>query len=113
MILRPPSASRTDTPYPSTTPFRSPPPMLTADGSAVEPTSLRRLDGMLGLAYDFTLPLARDVGYRFDGEDYRVDCALEGDLRIAYVSCNGQESGDRKRSLDERDRKSTRLNSSH
>src|SRR3546814_7662384 len=57
---------------------------------------------MLVLAYDFTLPLARDVGYRFDGEDYRVDCALEGDLRIAYVSCNGQESGDRKRSLDER-----------
>src|SRR3546814_16346261 len=57
---------------------------------------------MLVLAYDFTLPLARDVGYRFDGEDYRVDCALEGDLRIAYVSCNGQESGDRKRSLDAR-----------
>src|SRR3546814_17063289 len=70
--------------------------MLTADGSAVEPTSLLRLDGMLVLAYDLTLPLARDVGYRFDGEDHRVECALEGDLSIAYVYCNGQERGDQR-----------------
>lgn len=75
---------------------------LSAGGAEAAPKVLLRLGGLQVLAYDFSLPLRGDAAYRFEGEAYPVNAALAGDLRIAYVSCNGQESGDRRRSLEER-----------
>ena len=46
------------------------------------------------LRFCFALPAHADAWYEFAGARYGVDCAYAGDLRIAYVSCNGQEHGD-------------------
>ena len=86
---------------------------LTADGSDVSAASLLRLDGLQVLAYDFSLPLGGEASYRFAGETYAVNTAWAGDLRIAYTSCNGEESGDRKRSLEERNVLWRRLDRQH
>ncbi len=59
--------------------------------------------------YDFALPATPDAAYRFDGVDYPVATTLTGDLRIAYVSCNGQEHHDENRPTDERNRMWHRL----
>ncbi|MGE5765722.1 MAG: alkaline phosphatase D family protein, partial [Bacteroidota bacterium] len=83
-------------------PESAPEERLSADGGEVEALSLLRLDDLQVLAYDFSLPLGRAASYAFGGETYAVNTAWEGDLRIAYTSCNGQESGDRKRPLEKR-----------
>lgn len=83
-------------------PESAPEETLSADGTDVAAQSLLRLDGLQVLAYDFSLPLGRAGSYAFGGETYAVNADWEGDLRIAYTSCNGQESGDRKRPLEER-----------
>lgn len=63
--------------------------------------------------YTFTVPAAADSGYTLAGSFYPVNAALHGDLRFAYVSCNGQEEGDRERDPDERNRLWARLAADH
>jgi len=86
---------------------------LSVEGAEVSATRLLRQDGLDVLGYDFSLPLSPDASYRLGDVTYPVRADLEGDLRIAYVSCNGQESGDRKRSLEERNALWRRLARQH
>ena len=54
------------------------------------------------LRYRFTLPTERGAWYMLGGERYEVDADWSGDLRLAFVSCNGQEHGDLDRPEDTR-----------
>lgn len=76
---------------------------LSAGGEAVPARLLFECDGLAVDAYDFALPAGGAATYVFDDETFPVTTDFEGDLRIAYVSCNGQEHGDRKRPLEQRD----------
>jgi hypothetical protein len=75
---------------------------LEANGAAVAPRLLQQRLGYDLLRYDFTLAAGADTGYRFRGAWYPVGTDLGGDLRIAYVACNGQEHADRERLTEER-----------
>ena len=75
---------------------------LSTDDGAVAGKTLLRYAGLRVVGYDFSLPLRADVSYALGGVRFPVNAAFDGDLRLAYVSCNGQESGDRKRPLEER-----------
>ena len=82
---------------------RAPAPLEPDGGAPVPAERAWHESGVTGWLYRFTLPAAADTGYRLDGSHYPVCCDLAGDLRIAFVSCNGQEEGDRARDPDERD----------
>ena len=86
---------------------------LDADGEAVAATRLLTRLGKTAWRYDFTLPMRRDTGYSLGGTHYPVNADFHGDLRIAFVSCNGQEKNDRKRPLDERNAMWRRLRIEH
>ncbi|WP_018717886.1 alkaline phosphatase D family protein [Arhodomonas aquaeolei] len=88
-------------------------PTLTGGDDEVTPETLMHRDGRAVLAYRFSLPARADTGYRFGGTWYDVNAALDGDIRLAYVSCNGQEAGDRARELGERNRLWQRLARAH
>ncbi|MCR9221961.1 MAG: alkaline phosphatase family protein [Alphaproteobacteria bacterium] len=63
--------------------------------------------------YEMRLPARAGAVYRVDGETIPVDAGFAGDLRLAYVSCNGREDGDHLRDLDERDAMWRRLGAEH
>ncbi|MEQ8966798.1 MAG: alkaline phosphatase D family protein [Azospirillaceae bacterium] len=90
----------------------APPVVETADGP-VTGREIAATDGRRVLAFAIDLPMAAAAEYRVDGEAYPVDTAFEGDLRIAFVSCNGQEHDDSDRPLDERDALWRRLGGAH
>lgn len=81
---------------------REPPPLEPEGGDALQPIRLDRRFGRTVWRYDFALPVGVDSGYRLGGREHRVATDLTGAARIAYVSCNGQENGDHRRPLDER-----------
>ncbi len=81
----------------------SPPGSLAPAGAgAVLPELLAECAGGRFWRYVFTLPARADASYVLEGEEYGVAAALSGDVRIAYVSCNGQEHGDAQRDNAER-----------
>lgn len=88
-------------------------PELMADGEAVGGTTLLERYGLVAARYDFDLPASSAASYRLDGERYAVNADFSGDLRIAYVSCNGQEHRDRQRALAERNVLWERLEAQH
>lgn len=95
------------------TPADEAPPSLESDDGPVEP---RRIGGRCGRAvwaYGLSLPARSDAWYSFAGTRYEVAADLNGDLRIAYVSCNGQEFDDSGRELDERNVLWRRLAAQH
>jgi len=53
------------------------------------------------------------TGYRFEGRDYPVCTDVSGEMRIAFVSCNGEEHGDLSRDPAERDAMWARLGARH
>lgn len=61
----------------------------------------------------FTLPADRPSEYRWNGTTYEVMGDLTGDLRLAYVSCNGEEVGDMDREEAERNAMWERLRGEH
>jgi hypothetical protein len=61
----------------------------------------------------FKLPADRASQYRWNGATYDVAGSLTGDLRIAYVSCNGEEVGDMDREASERNAMWARLRDEH
>ncbi|MEO1103967.1 MAG: alkaline phosphatase D family protein, partial [Pseudomonadota bacterium] len=63
--------------------------------------------------YEFTVPASREAWYALGGKRYEVNADFGGDLRIAYVSCNGQEHGDRARDEAERNAMWQRLGTQH
>lgn len=89
------------------------PPALDAEGESVSATRLLTRLEKTAWRYDFTLPMRRDTGYSLGGTHYPVNADFQGDLRIAFVSCNGQEENDRKRPLDERNAMWRRLRIEH
>ena len=90
-----------------------PPPLVPGDAEPVRPSMLHRAAGWTVWRYDFALPADRPAGYRLGDRTYPVATDLTGDIRIAYVSCNGQQSGDHERPLDERNAMWCRLAEAH
>lgn len=94
-------------------PEHLPDPQLQAAERSVAPELLYRRGRYRVLRYEFALPGVAQAGYRLDGDWYPVNAAWDGDLRIAYLSCNGQEAEDRERRVDERNRMWRRLAHQH
>lgn len=78
------------------------PPAIETEGGPAAPRALLAGAGRRAFGYSFTLPAGGPCEYRFEGETYPVNAAYDGDLRLAYASCNGQEHGDRDRDPAER-----------
>ena len=88
-------------------------PALTTDLGSVAP---ERIGGRLGwnvLRYGFSVPACADAWYVIDGDRFEVNAAVDGDLRVVFVSCNGQEDGDLERDADERNAMWRRLCALH
>ncbi|WP_138465779.1 alkaline phosphatase D family protein [Poseidonocella sp. HB161398] len=60
----------------------------------------------------FRLPV-QGGSYRWNGTEFQVAGIGEGDLRLAYVSCNGEETGDMEREGSERNAMWARLRRAH
>lgn len=78
----------------------------------ITPVLLARVAGLSVWRHDFSLRKG-DPGYRLDGRDHTVATGLDGDIRIAFVSCNGEENGDLDRDGTERNRMWARLRDDH
>jgi hypothetical protein len=61
----------------------------------------------------FALPADRPSEYKWDGATFEVAGDLTGDMRLAYVSCNGEEVGDMEREGAERNIMWQRLRVEH
>ena len=88
-------------------------PALTTDLGSVAP---ERIGGRLGwhvLRYGFSVPACADAWYAIDGDRFEVNAAVDGDLRVVFVSCNGQEHGDQERPEAERNLMWRRLCAEH
>lgn len=85
---------------------------LQAAGDQVAPRALGQVGDLRLWRYDFALG-AEDRGYSVEGRDYPVVTDLSGDLRIAFVSCNGEENGDLDRDAPERNAMWERLAGEH
>ncbi|MDQ0324486.1 hypothetical protein J2R99_000335 [Rhodopseudomonas julia] len=98
-------------------PFMPELPNLVTRNGAVEPELLLSRYGLLALRYTFTLPVGADVQkaawYELEGTRYVVNTAYDGDLAVAFVSCNGQEEGDRQRPEESRNVLWARLDQAH
>lgn len=68
----------------------------------VTPAKLASRFGRDYWRFDFDLPARSDSHYSFDSETYYVNVDLTRDIRIGFVSCNGQEDGDLDRPLMDR-----------
>ncbi len=88
------------------------PPVVTDGTRRIEPETLDRRRNRIVLCYEFSIPATGGV-YTVDGETFKVAGIHGGDLRIAYVSCNGQERGDDSRRLTERNAMWRRLAQQH
>ncbi|MDV7145339.1 alkaline phosphatase D family protein [Tropicimonas sp. TH_r6] len=77
------------------------PPIETTDGVHA-PEPLADYGSVTALRVRFTLPCARSASYRWNGIDHDLAGLTGGDLRLAYVSCNGEEVGDLERAGSER-----------
>jgi hypothetical protein len=90
----------------------APLPIRASDGD-VAPLPLARYDTATVWRARFVLPANRASHYRWNGADYPVASDLTADLRIAYVSCNGEETGDMAREGSERNAMWARLRDEH
>ncbi|MBO0903987.1 alkaline phosphatase D family protein [Jiella sonneratiae] len=79
------------------------PPTLVTEAGTVSPEIVTDAFGRTVHAYDFSLNSGVTGTYECDGVGRSVRSPAIADIRIAYVSCNGQEEGDLDRGLDERD----------
>jgi hypothetical protein len=75
---------------------------LTTDRETIDPHCIWECDGHQVHRYAFSLPQDRNAWYGIGGVRYDVDTEFGSNLRIAFVSCNGQEHGDRDWSGGER-----------
>lgn len=85
------------------------PPPVETPGGAHGASVLARFDRATVWRARFDLPADRSSEYRWNGETYPVACNLRGDLRIAFVSCNGEEVGYLEREGSERNAMWARL----
>ena len=92
---------------------QDPPGLEPMVGQAVEPDRLESIVDHFVWRYDFELPGVRGAFYRFNGVRYPVAADLTRDIRIAYLSCNGQEHEDDEWIRNQRDRMWRRLGDEH
>ncbi|ETX13794.1 hypothetical protein OCH239_06910 [Roseivivax halodurans JCM 10272] len=86
---------------------------LCADDTRHRPKRLGEIAGKSLWRYDFSLPRGGAADYSVEGEGYTVATDLDGDLRIGFVSCNGEEEGDLSRDPEERDAMWRRMAETH
>lgn len=89
------------------------PPDVTVEGKAVLAEPLYQRQGLRVFRYRFSLPAGSGGSYCVNDKTYEVAGISEGDLLLAYVSCNGQEEGDFQRASDERNPMWQRLADQH
>lgn len=89
-----------------------PGPVETEEGT-VAPVLLACYQGARVYRARFTRPADRPSDYRWNGRRHQIAGGLTGDLRIAYVSCNGEEHGDLHRDGSERNAMWARLEAEH
>lgn len=94
-------------------PADRPVPQLTTREAAFSAEMLELRCGFRVWRYTLSLPASSAAEYTVEGKRYAVDAALGSDLRLAYVSCNGQEYGDRDRPITERNTLWRRLAQQH
>ncbi|MFD1342710.1 alkaline phosphatase D family protein [Litorisediminicola beolgyonensis] len=75
---------------------------IEAEGRSAPFKELARIGEHVVWRAEFALTPDRETGYRFEGVEYPVSTEFGGDLRIAFVSCNGEEDGDLDRDSEER-----------
>ena len=94
-------------------PGDQPPGPVAAPSGPVAPVALARYDGATVWRARFALPADRASTYDWNGQRFEVAGDLTGDLRLAYVSCNGEEVGDMDREGSERNAMWARLRDDH
>lgn len=87
--------------------------LVPVNGSEAAPVRLHAQLGRTVWRYDFRLPARGDAAYRLGDRVFPVAADCSGDVRIAYVSCNGQEQGDADRPAAERNAMWRRLAGEH
>lgn len=88
-----------------------PAPVETPDGQAT-PQLLAEYTAHDVLRARFVLPTDQPSSYRWDGTDYAI-AGLGDDLRLAFMSCNGEEHGDMDRDGAERNAMWARMVAQH
>lgn len=88
-------------------------PPVAAPAGPVRPVRLADYDHATVWRARFELPADRLSEYGWNGRTYEVAGDLTGDLRLAYVSCNGEEVGDMDREASERNAMWERLRGEH
>jgi len=86
---------------------------LEAGSGPVAPVAMAEVPGHRVWRARFALPSDRAGSYGWGGRTYAVASDLTGDLRVAYVSCNGEEVGDMDREGSERNAMWARLAAEH
>ncbi|WP_428929347.1 alkaline phosphatase D family protein [Marinibacterium sp. SX1] len=93
-------------------PGATPPGAITVAGTDHAPECIHSFEGLRFWRYALTL--TPDVaGYEFEGRFFPVVTRFDGDLRLAFVSCNGEEHGDLDRDPEERNAMWMRLVAEH
>ncbi|MFK7868236.1 MAG: alkaline phosphatase D family protein [Roseobacter sp.] len=88
-------------------------PPLVFDGDAFEFLPLAVFDDLTVCRARFTAPAKGAFHYSFAGEDYPVCTSFDGDMRLGFASCNGEEHGDLDRDNAERNVMWSRLRKEH
>lgn len=89
-----------------------PPPVRLAD-KQIYPILLAEYDAAALWRARFALPADTTSTYHWNDEAFTVAGDLTGDMRLAYVSCNGEETGDMEREGSERNAMWSRLREEH
>lgn len=89
------------------------PPPVEIDGQAHTPVPIANYAGHAVFRARFAAPTDRHCTYAWGGETFHLATDLNADLRIAFVSCNGEEDGDLARDADERNGMWRRLAERH
>ena len=82
-------------------------------GGSVDAQVLATFDAVTVWRARFALPADRPSEYHWNGTSYPVATDLSGDMRVAYLSCNGEEVGDMDREGSERNAMWERLCQQH
>ncbi|MEM1129601.1 MAG: alkaline phosphatase D family protein [Pseudomonadota bacterium] len=83
-------------------PFGTKMPKLESETGQYSPELLDRRSGCDIWRFRFTVPAKADAIYHFGGVTHRINADFSGDLRLAFMSCNGQEHGDFTRPVADR-----------
>ncbi|MDB6180300.1 alkaline phosphatase D family protein [Paracoccus fistulariae] len=88
------------------------PAQISTASAQVFPACIQTVSGLNFWRYDFVLAV-EEGGYRLGDDWHAVVTDLSGDLRLGFVSCNGEENGDLDRESDERNVMWSRLARDH